>query len=192
MAAIKMVVGLGNPGEQYNDTRHNLGFKVIDLLSAELKIELNKKKFRSKFGTGSADDKKLILLKPWLFMNRSGEAVLAAVNFYKPVSLQDDLMVITDDMALPPGRIRIRAKGSSAGHKGLENIIENLGGDEFGRLRIGIGQADELTARDYVLSRPAEEDRQTLEDAIERAKDAVLCWLEKGIDAAMTEFNSKK
>jgi PTH1 family peptidyl-tRNA hydrolase len=122
MGDMKIVVGLGNPGDEYIDTRHNTGFKVIDSLSEALEIEVRKRKFGARFGSGEFADKKLILLKPWQFMNRSGEAVATAVGFYKVDA--GDLLVVTDDMDLEPGRIRIRAKGSAGGHNGLADIIE--------------------------------------------------------------------
>jgi len=193
MAEIKMVVGLGNPGDEYVDTRHNAGFRVIDLLSCALKIEVRKKKFGACFGQGefadsSATGKKLILLKPWRFMNRSGQVVATAVGFYK-LEL-GDLLVVTDDMALPPGRIRIRAKGSAGGHNGLADIIEKLGTNEFGRLRVGIGQSSEEEAVDYVLDKPTEQEKPLLDEAIVKGREAVLCWVEYGIEAAMNKFNN--
>ena len=192
MAEIKMVVGLGNPGDEYVDTRHNAGFRVIDLLSCALKIDVRKKKFSACFGQGefadsSATGKKLILLQPWRFMNRSGQVVATAVGFYK-LEL-GDLLVVTDDLALPPGRIRIRAKGSAGGHNGLADIIEKLGTNEFGRLRVGIGQSSEEEAVEYVLDKPTEQEKPLLDEAIERAREAVLCWVEYGIEAAMNKFN---
>ncbi len=188
MAEIKMVVGLGNPGDEYVDTRHNAGFRVIDLLSCALKIDVRKKKFGACFGQGEFADKKLILLKPWRFMNRSGQVVATAVGFYK---LQlDDLLVVTDDMALPPGRIRIRAEGSAGGHNGLADVIEKLGTESIGRLRVGIGQSGEESAEDYVLDKPTEQEKPLLDEAIERAQEAVLCWVEYGIEAAMNKFNN--
>ncbi len=200
MAEIKMVVGLGNPGDEYVDTRHNAGFRVIDLLSCALKIEVRKKKFGACFGQGefadsspqgvprTATGKKLILLKPWRFMNRSGQVVATAVGFYK-LEL-GDLLVVTDDLALPPGRIRIRAKGSAGGHNGLADIIEKLGTNEFGRLRVGIGQSSEEEAVKYVLDKPTEQEKPLLDEAIERAREAVLCWVEYGIEAAMNKINN--
>ncbi len=188
MAEIKMVVGLGNPGDEYIDTRHNAGFRVIDLLSCALKTDVRKRKFGARFGEGEFADKKLILLKPWRFMNRSGQVVATAVGFYQ---LQlGDLLVVTDDLALPPGRIRIRAKGSAGGHNGLADIIEKLGTNEFGRLRIGIGQSSEEEAVDYVLDKSTEQEKPLLDEAIERAREAVLCWVEYGIEAAMNKFNN--
>ncbi len=183
----KMVVGLGNPGSEYMGTRHNIGFRVIDSLGDFLKISVRKKKFGGVFGLGETANKMLILLKPWKFMNCSGEAVAAAMVFYKLGV--DDLIVVTDDMALAPGMIRIRARGSSGGHKGLADIIEKLGTVEFGRLRIGIGQSGEEDAVDFVLGEASTAEKPLLDEAVLRAREAVLCWLECGIDVAMNKFN---
>ena len=182
-----MVVGLGNPGDEYVETRHNAGFKVIDALAEALRIEVRRMKFGARFGSGAYAGKKLILLKPWRFMNASGQAVAAAVGFYR-LSL-GDLLVVTDDMALEPGRIRVRAKGSAGGHNGLADIIEKLGTGEFGRLRIGIGSRGDEVGVDYVLDRPGETERPALNKAVEKARDAVLCWIECGIEKAMSQFN---
>jgi PTH1 family peptidyl-tRNA hydrolase len=192
MSQMKMVVGLGNPGEEYVNTRHNIGFKVIGSLAKALAIDVRKRKFGARVGLGEVGGKNLILLKPWQFMNRSGEAVAKAVGFYKlPLS---ELLVVTDDMALEPGRIRIRAKGSAGGHKGLADVIDKLGTNQFGRLRVGIGSPSarlwrEQEAIDYVLGGPTRDERPLLDEAIERAKEVVLCWLELGIEAAMNKFN---
>jgi PTH1 family peptidyl-tRNA hydrolase len=185
---MKMVVGLGNPGGEYADTRHNIGFKVIDLLAEKLAVKVNKRKFGTRFAQAEFADKKLILLKPWQFMNRSGQAVATAIGFYK-LALSD-LLVVTDDMALEPGRIRLRAKGSAGGHNGLADIIEKLGTNEFARCRIGIGYDSAQIAYDYVLNEPAENERQVLNEAIEKAGQAVLCWIECGIEQTMNEFNN--
>ena len=187
MSDMKLVAGLGNPGSDYADTRHNIGFRVMDLLAETLDIEVRKRKFGARFGTGEFAYKKLIVLKPWQFMNRSGQAVATAMGFYKLKAA--DMFVITDDMDLEPGRIRIRAKGSSGGHNGLADIIEKLGTNEFARCRIGIGRNDEQDAVDFVLDKPAEAERPLLNAAIERARDAVLCWIEYGIEKAMNRYN---
>ncbi len=185
---VKMVVGLGNPGREYADTRHNIGFRVVDSLAQKLKIDVKKRKFAARFGWGESGDKKLILLKPWQFMNRSGSAVAKAMAFYKlSVGV---LLVVSDDMALAVGAIRLRAKGSAGGHNGLADVIEKLGTDQFGRLRVGIGKSDRVDDVDYVLSRPSEKERLLLDKATERAQEAVLCWVEHGIETAMNEFNS--
>lgn len=188
MADLKLVVGLGNPGPGYDETRHNLGFKVIEALDKALGIVVKQKKFGARIGEGWYHDRKVMLMKPWQFMNRSGQAVATAVGFYK-LALED-LIVITDDLALAPGRIRVRAKGSAGGHNGLADIITRLGSDEFARCRVGIGGCPGPWAVDYVLGRPKEDERPLLNEAIIRARDAVLCWLESGIERTMNEFNS--
>jgi PTH1 family peptidyl-tRNA hydrolase len=187
MADVRIVVGLGNPGKKYFDTRHNIGFKVIDLLAGTLKTNVKKKKFGACFGECEFSDNKLILLKPWQFMNNSGQAVATALGFYK-VPL-DKLLVITDDMAISPGKIRLRPKGSSGGHNGLEDVIEKLGTEEIARLRIGIGQSGGQEDIDFVLSRPTEQEWPLLNEAINKAQKAVFYWIEHGIEAAMNEFN---
>jgi len=193
MSDMKIVVGLGNPGNEYLNTRHNTGFKVIDSLAEALKIEVRKRKFGARLGSGEFAEKKLILLKPWKFMNRSGQVVATAVGFYK-LSLKN-LMIVTDDMALEPGRIRIRAKGSAGGHNGLADIIDKLGTNEFARCRVGIGCDIEEVGQnqvDYVLSKPVKGQKALLDKAIENARDAVLCWIEYGIETAINKFNSNK
>ena len=187
MAELKLVVGLGNPGPEYVETRHNLGFKVIGALDDALAIEVKKRKFGARIGEGHYAGEKLILMTPWTFMNRSGEPVATAVGFYR-LDLSD-LMVITDDMALETGQIRVRAKGSAGGHNGLADIIEKLGSNAFARCRVGIGGCPSPWAVDYVLGRPAPEEKPLLNEAIVRARDAVLCWLEHGIEKTMNEFN---
>jgi len=188
MDDMRMIVGLGNPGDEYADTRHNTGFKVIDLLAETVGIKVKKRKFGARFESGEFAGKKLILLKPWQFMNRSGQAVATAMGFYK-LNI-GELIVVTDDMDLEPGRIRVRAKGSAGGHNGLADIIEKLGKNEFARCRIGIGRSAETEAVSYVLDKPAEDQEPLLAPAIERARDAVLCWIEYGIETAMNKFNS--
>jgi len=184
---VKMVVGLGNPGKKYVDTRHNAGFRVIDSLAEVLKIDVKKKRFGVYLGEGEFAGKKLILLKPRRFMNRSGQVVAAAIGFCR-LGLSD-LLVVTDDMALSLGRIRIRAKGSAGGHNGLADIIEKLGTESIGRLRIGIGQCGDEAAEDYVLDKPTEAEKPLLDEGMERAREAVLYWIEYGIEAAMNKFN---
>ena len=187
MAEVKLVVGLGNPGPEYAETRHNLGFKVIEALDDALGIEVKKGKFGARVGEGRHAGRKLILMKPWTFMNRSGTPVATAVGFYK-LDL-DDLMVVTDDMALEPGRVRVRARGSAGGHNGLADIVERLGTNAFARCRVGIGGCPGPWAVDYVLGRPPQEERPLLNEAIGKARDAVLCWIEFGLERTMNEFN---
>jgi len=185
--AVKMVVGLGNPGDEYVDTRHNAGFCVIDSVAKMLGIDVKDRKFGACLGHGEFVGKKLILLKPMRYMNCSGQVVATAVGFYKLVL--DDLLVISDDMAIEPGRIRIRARGSAGGHNGLADVIEKLGTEDVNRLRIGIGQCGSEAAEDYVLDKPLEVERPLLDEAISRAREVVLCWVEQGIEAAMNNFN---
>ncbi|MHC4728762.1 MAG: aminoacyl-tRNA hydrolase [Planctomycetota bacterium] len=187
MGDMKIIVGLGNPGDEYVNTRHNMGFKVIDSLAKAIETDVKKRKFGARFGSGEFADKKLILLKPWQFMNRSGQSVATAVVFYKLGV--GDLLVITDDMDLEPGRIRIRMKGSAGGHNGLADIIEKLGTNEFARCRIGIGRSSQEDAVDHVLDKPTKEEEPLLADAIERARKAVLCWIEYGTEKTMNKFN---
>ena len=185
---IKMVVGLGNPGKEYVDTRHNIGFRVIDSLAEALKIDVRKKRSSAlASGQGEVADKKVILLKPMRYMNCSGQVVATAAGFYK-LALSN-LLVVIDDMALPAGRVRVRMRGSAGGHNGLADVIEKLGTENISRLRIGIGQSNEETAYDYVLSRPTEAEWPLLDEAIAKARDAVLCWVEYGIKATMNKFN---
>ena len=187
MAEMKLIVGLGNPGKEYKGTRHNVGFEVVDLLTEVLGTDVKKRKFGARFGEGEYAGTKVLLLKPWRYMNRSGEVVATAVGFYR-LSV-GDVLVVSDDMWLEPGRIRVRAKGSSGGHNGLVDVLEKLGTDEVVRLRIGIGQSDEADSVDYVLGRPSKEQRALIADGIGRAKEAALCWVKNGVDETMARFN---
>lgn len=189
-----MIVGLGNPGDDYVGTRHNVGFGVIDLLGLVLGIDVKKKKFGACFGEGRFGDfgeageiNKLILLKPWHFMNRSGQAVATASGFYKVAVA--DMLVISDDMDLECGRVRIRAKGSAGGHNGLADIIDRLGTSDFARLRIGIGRSELIPEVAFVLGRPSKDEKEKLDMAVELAREAALCWVRNGVRIAMNEFN---
>lgn len=183
---LRLVVGLGNPGKEYEKTRHNVGFEVIDTLSEQLDIKVRRKKFGGLVGEGVCGNDKLILLKPLSYMNRSGQVLATVVGFYK-IELEN-LLVVSDDMALETGRIRLRPQGSSGGQKGLADIIQKLGSQDFCRLRIGIG-APIGDPVGYVLGRPGTHDRKLIETAIAGAADAVKCWLDFGIDKTMNEFN---
>ncbi|HON92190.1 MAG TPA: aminoacyl-tRNA hydrolase [Sedimentisphaerales bacterium] len=187
MAELRLVAGLGNPGSEYAETRHNLGFKVIEALEDALGIEVKQRKFNARIGEGVFEGTKVILMKPWQFMNRSGESVATALGFYKLD--RRHLMVVVDDRALEPGVIRIRAKGSAGGHNGLADIIEKLGSNEFPRCRVGIGQCAGAEAIGYVLGRPTPEERPLLNGAVLKARDAVLYWLRFGLEKTMNEFN---
>jgi len=183
---VKLIVGLGNPGKQYEGTRHNVGFAVIDVLAKRWRIDLTTEKFHAWHGTGDVRGERVALMKPTTFMNRSGQAVQAAGRFYKLEVA--DLLVISDDLALPPGRLRMRANGSSGGHNGLEDVGQRLGGFDWCRLRLGIGEAVGSGAG-YVLGRFSADDESLMDIVYQRAADAVECWLENGAELTMTRFN---
>jgi PTH1 family peptidyl-tRNA hydrolase len=188
---LKVIVGLGNPGLRYAKTRHNLGFWVVDLLSQSWGISLTKHKFSAVIGEGRFGTEPVLLVKPQTFMNRSGEAVADLVGFYK-LDLCD-LFVVYDDLDLAPGLLRVRAAGSSGGHRGVASIIEHLQSSSFPRLRIGIGQPPEhLDAADYVLQVPEEAETKILAEACQRAAEAVEVWLKEGVSAAMNQFNRRQ
>ena len=189
MYEIRLIIGLGNDGAKYAGTRHNVGFDVVDLLAKRFEVKVKKKKFGAAVGEIELEDKKLILVKPLRYMNNSGQVVATVAGFYKVPP--EKLLVITDDMALEPGRMRIRPKGSAGGHNGLSDIIEKLGAENFVRLRIGIGKNDERTDRDYVLSRPGEDEKTQIEATSRKAVEAILMWAQLGVESAMNKFNSK-
>ena len=188
-ASMKLIVGLGNPDRKYDDTRHNVGFRVVDALAERFGATVRRKKFNALAEEVFAEDTKLLLLKPQKYMNRSGHAVATAAGFYKidPANI----LVVTDDMALDVGRLRLRAKGSAGGHNGLKDIIARLGSDDFPRLRVGIGNSGRMDAAAFVLSRFSADEQATIDRAIQTAIDAICCWLCDGVDLAMTRYNAK-
>ena len=186
---MKLIVGLGNPGKPYESTRHNVGFEAVDGLGRLWDITLAGQKFDSWYGSGWVGEHKVVLLKPLTFMNRSGRSVRQAMDFFKMTPA--DVMVIVDDMALMPGRIRLRPGGSAGGHNGLKDIIEQLGTQEFNRLRIGIGASPFDDARNYVLGSFNVDQRQRVDAAIGQVPDAMTCWMDQDIHAAMTRFNAE-
>jgi PTH1 family peptidyl-tRNA hydrolase len=184
---MKLVVGLGNPGTKYTGTRHNIGFEVLFEL-AKRTGAVGRAKFQGEFFDGRCENHRLLMLCPHTFMNLSGSSVLAARDFYKLDN--ESLLVVCDDFSLPLGRLRVRAKGSSGGQKGLEDIIRRLGTEDFPRLRIGIGLPPEgRSAADFVLSRFSETELPVVRSSILRAADAVSCWLRDGTQMAMNQFN---
>ena len=199
---MKLIVGLGNPGRQYVATRHNIGWEVLDALAARLGWVAKPAEFgrlaRTNFegltldGTVSlpatGGSEKLLLLKPTTYMNLSGRGVQAAMAFYH--LSPSDVMVVVDELALPCGKIRIRAGGSSGGHNGLKDIERALGTGEYPRLRVGIDPPpDRVPGRDYVLGRFSDEQRKKIDPAIDRAAAALVTWMDKGINAAMNQYN---
>lgn len=183
---MKLIVGLGNPGKKYEKTRHNMGFMVLDLLSDISMIDIDKEVFHGLSGRGKIFDEDVILFKPTTYMNLSGTAVGEMVRYFK-ISL-DDIIVVCDDMMLEVGDIRLRRKGSSGGQKGLQNIIDILGTEEFKRIRIGIGKPT-YDVVDYVLGKPLKEEQPLIEQAITNAVEAIKETLKNDFDRAMNKFN---
>ncbi|OQY05782.1 MAG: aminoacyl-tRNA hydrolase [Planctomycetales bacterium 4572_13] len=186
---MKLIVGLGNPGSKYDQMRHNVGFGVVDALAAKFGETVRRKKFNALTEEVFFEDTKLLLLKPQQYMNRSGHAVATAAGFYKIDPA--DILIVTDDMALEVGRLRLRAKGSAGGHNGLKDVIARLGRQDFSRLRVGIGDSGRMDAADFVLSRFSADERESIDRTIQTAVDAILCWLRDGVDLAMTRYNVK-
>ena len=188
MPDTSIIVGLGNPGPRFADTRHNIGWRALDLVGRQLQVPVSERRPKAVLGTGYYAGKRVVLAKPRTFMNNSGEAVeylLARFGGGAP-----NLLVIYDEMALPVGRIRLRAAGSDAGHNGIRSIISAVGGVNFPRLRIGIGApGPSMEARDYVLGKFTEEESEAISSAVDRSAAAIRCLLEEGIDAAMNRFN---
>jgi len=188
-ASMKLIAGLGNPGNEYENTRHNVGFMVLDALAEHFGTKIRQKKFNALVEEVHTDGTKLLLVKPQQYMNRSGHAIATAAGYYKLASTE--ILIVTDDMALDVGRIRLRPKGSSGGHKGLKDIMARLGSDNFPRLRVGIGDSGRMDGADYVLSRFSADERAAIDKTVRTAVEAILCWLRDGIDMAMTRYNAK-
>lgn len=184
-----LIVGLGNLGEEYEGTRHNAGFEVVDLLAGELGVKVQRLKFKALTVTAEVGGQKVLLMKPTTYMNLSGEAVEQAAAFYKVPPQR--ILVISDEVALPPGKLRIRASGSAGGHNGLKNIIAHLHSDQFPRIRVGVGNKPhpDYDMADWVLGRPAGEDRKAMDEAEKKAAQAIGVILEKGLDRAMEKYN---
>ena len=186
-----IIAGLGNPGREYENTRHNIGFDTIDAIADKYHIQVAELKHKAKIGKGYIGGDKVILAKPLTFMNLSGESVRAIIDYYK-VDVETELVVISDDISLLPGQLRIRKRGSAGGHNGLKNIIQHVGGDNFQRIRMGVGEKPkEYDLVDWVLGHFNKEDRKAVDEAIQKAVQAVEIILTDGADAAMNEFNRK-
>ena len=183
-----LIIGLGNPAEEYSKTRHNMGFNTINKIAEQYSIKINKKKFQGLYEITTIEDKKVILVKPQTYMNLSGNCVKEIADFYKVSS--EEILVIYDDMDIEPGKIKIRKKGSSGGHNGMKSIIQMIGTDEFPRIRVGIGRpihkGDEIN---YVIGAIPEEDLKRLDEGIEKAQKAVEEILRNGVDSAMNKYN---
>ena len=183
---MKLFIGLGNPGKKYEHTRHNMGFEVIDLFSDLSQIDVDKAVFHGLLGRGTALGEDVMLFKPTTFMNLSGTAVQEVIHYFK-VPLED-VVVIFDDMALSPGKIRLRLDGSSGGHRGMQNIIDCLSTENIKRIRIGIGEP-EFDSIDYVLSKPVDEEKEAIDQAIKDAVEALKEIIKSGFERAMNKFN---
>jgi PTH1 family peptidyl-tRNA hydrolase len=184
---MKVVVGLGNPGPKYAGTRHNVGFEVIDYLAKGPGCSAFREKFEAFVAELKEGDETVLLVKPLTFMNLSGRAVRAVLDFYKlPV---EQVLVVCDDFNLPLGKLRVRARGSHGGQNGLRSVQEQLGTDAYARLRIGVGQPDPGEAVDYVLARFKPGERPVVEEAVATAAQAVLAWVRGGIEVCMNRFN---
>ena len=187
-----LIVGLGNPGKQYENTRHNTGFSVIDVIAEEFDIAVLEKKHKAVIGKGYIDGQKVILAKPQTFMNLSGESIRELVDYYK-VDETSELIVIYDDVSMDVGQLRIRKKGSAGGHNGIKNIIAHLGHDAFLRIKVGVGEKPAgYDLADYVLGRFSKEERAVMEEAFREASEAIEVMIAEGPDAAMNLFNKKK
>ncbi|MGI6678143.1 MAG: aminoacyl-tRNA hydrolase [Dehalobacterium sp.] len=184
---MKIIVGLGNPGSQYEATRHNVGFMTVDLLAENLNIEFRKQGHFSLMGESRINGQKVLLMKPMTFMNLSGRAVRDVVDFFK-IDLRD-LLIIYDDMDLPPGRIRIRPGGSGGGHNGMNSIIKHLSGGQIARIKIGIGRPEREPAEKYVLMPFPDQDWDLVKSAIEKGAQAAEDWLKEGLDYVMNRYN---
>ena len=184
-----LVVGLGNPGRQYERTRHNAGFLAMEYLSQSLNAPIKRLRHHALTGNAVIGGKSVLLLMPQTFMNLSGESVGEAARFYKVPA--DHVVVISDDVSLPAGKLRIRKSGSAGGHNGLKNIIQHLGTDGFPRIKVGVGMPahPDHEMIDWVIGKPQGEEAKVLRATLDRAAEAALCLMEEGADAAMNRFN---
>ena len=184
-----LIAGLGNPGEKYRNTRHNMGFLAVELLAEQAGVKLNKVKFKSAYHLLTFGGSRCLVMKPQTYMNLSGEAVGEAARFYKIPA--DHVLVIYDDVSLPVGKLRVRPKGSAGGHNGIKNIIAHLGTETFPRIKIGVGAPDhpDHGLVDWVIGKPTQAERKALEAVLDRALEAAECVIERGPEEAMNRFN---
>lgn len=187
-----IIAGLGNPSKEYEGTRHNAGFQVIDRIAEKYNISVDAKKHRALIGKGMIAGQKVILAKPQTFMNLSGESIRSLLDYYK-IDEENELIVIYDDISLEPGQIRIRAKGSAGGHNGIKNIIQHLGGQVFPRIKVGVGEKPpKMDLADYVLGHFSKEEKEQMDEGYEHAIHALELMLMGEISEAMNEYNRKK
>jgi PTH1 family peptidyl-tRNA hydrolase len=187
-----LIVGLGNPGKEYERTRHNCGFRAVDLLGEKLNCKIDKGKFQGLYGQTSYGGRKILLLKPLTYMNLSGRSVLQlSAYFHVP---PQRIIVLFDDISLEPGRLRIRADGSAGGHNGIKSIIQELGSQDFPRVKIGVGAKahPEQDLADWVLSNFSASEEKALQSALSRAADAALCIIDRGVPETANRYNGSK
>ena len=183
-----IIAGLGNPGEKYDNTRHNAGFLTIDALASKYNIDVREKAHKALIGKGVIEGQKVILAKPQTYMNVSGESIRALVDYYKIA--QEELIIIFDDISLEPGQLRIRKKGSAGGHNGIKSIIAHLGTQEFTRIKVGVGEKPpKMDLADYVLGHFPKEETETMTTAFKDGAAAVVDMMTEGVEAAMNHFN---
>ena len=183
-----LIVGLGNPEEDYSGTRHNMGFDTINKIAEQYEISINKKKFKGLYGTGSIEQQKVILLKPQTYMNLSGESIREAVDFYKIE--EEKIIIIYDDIDIEPGIIKVRKTGGPGTHNGMKSVVQNLKSKNFTRVRVGIGKPEHKgDLINYVIGYINKEDKGILDKATTKAKEAVIEVLKSGVDSAMNKFN---
>lgn len=187
-----IIAGLGNPKKEYDGTRHNIGFACIDALAKKYDISVTDEKHKALIGKGIIDGQKVLLAKPLTYMNLSGESIRPLVDYYK-LDAETELIVISDDISLSPGGIRVRKKGSAGGHNGLKNIIQQLGTENFMRIRIGVGEKPKgYDLADYVLGHFTKEEQSLMQEGIDKALEAVRLMLDGDVDQAMNRYNRKE
>mgnify|MGYP000535991190 CR=1 FL=1 len=186
-----VIAGLGNPGREYEGTRHNVGFMTLDALADKYNIDVREKAFKGLIGKGVIEGNKVILVKPQTYMNLSGECIRQVMDYYKVDP--EDILIVYDDISLAPGQLRIRAKGSAGGHNGIKSIIAHLGTQEFPRVKVGVGEKpSRMDLADYVLGHFSKEEQATMDDAVKEAAEAVCEIVNVGIAQAMNDHNRKK
>ncbi|SMB86499.1 peptidyl-tRNA hydrolase [Desulfonispora thiosulfatigenes DSM 11270] len=184
-----LIIGLGNPGDKYKDTKHNVGFLVIDKIADKLGVKVEKKQARSLVESTYWDGKKVLLVKPQTYMNLSGEAVRELINYYDNI---ENFIIVYDDLDLDIGQLRFRRDGSAGGHNGLKSIISHLHSSDIERLKIGIGKPTKgYPVKDYVLQRFSKEEKEIMDSSIEKAVNGIELWLKEDISVAMNNFNKK-
>ena len=183
-----LIVGLGNPEEEYSNTRHNMGFNTINKLAKQYNIEINKSKFKSLYGNGIIEKEKVILLKPQTYMNLSGTDIKEVMDFYK--INKEELIIIYDDIDIEPGIIKIRKKGGPGTHNGMKSVVNEIKTQDFTRVRVGIGMpSNKSDLINYVIGKISKDDIEKLEDGTTKAKDALIEIIKNGVDTAMNKFN---